>query len=84
MYQNKRIEFIFIRNAVIKHDHMHTNSNLKVYMHLATADLKILLHLTILTGKNCVLLNLVQKFIEIESWLSSDLFHVFAQSIKVH
>ena len=50
-------------------------------MHLVEADLKTLLHLTILTGKNCVLLNLVQKFIEIESWLSSDLFHVFAQSI---
>ena len=50
-------------------------------MHLAEADLKTLLHLTILAWKNCVLLNLVQKFIEIESWLSSDLFHVFAQSI---
>lgn len=38
MDQNKRIELIFIRNAVITRKHILTNSNLKVYKFLAKAD----------------------------------------------
>ena len=37
MYINKRIQFIFISNAVIMQDHIHTNLNLR-FIHLAEAD----------------------------------------------
>ena len=37
-----------------------------------------------ITGINWVLLNLVQEFIEIVAWVTSDLFHMFTRSIKFY
>ena len=36
---------------------------------MSLTDKKTQQHLTILTGKNCVLLHSVQEFIETEAWL---------------
>ena len=40
------------------------------------------LTLTIPTGKNCVLLNLIQKFIKIEAWLLLTFLHKQLSSIR--
>ena len=44
----------------------------------------MLLYLTILTGKNSILLMSVQEFIEIYAWLLLTFFYMLTQSTKSH
>ena len=77
----------FTQRFISTHDLFHASFSLQNDVGFSTYfDVTLFpmhdLTLTISTGKNCVLLNLIQKFIKIEAWLLLTFLHKQLSSIR--